>query len=569
MVTILTATQLRAFLVVLVSLLGSRAARSQCATCSTTLTDNVGDYVARPGEVICILAGTTYTHTLSVPSDGVTICNSGSLTGTLSVRAGVVGTVLNNTGSIATNSLLLAAATTINNGSSDGGTTVVAGATWSGYLPSTITVPPTIHNYATSTVQLQPVAGATITNAPGATWNGYLTTSGNLAITNAGTWRSQIQEAGNSPTISIVHNGGSWTGGLGGGSGSLRITNNATWTQGFNFPDGRANTFVTAPGATATFSGYLGLGGTVLLTNSGTMSLANGMGALGAGSRLTNAAGSTFAVAYDFVNQGTVSNLGTLTASGNFFNSGTITGPAAQPRGQVQAAGYTVNNGSFGADGSYLDFCDSTPPTPASNGFDAPGGTIGSNVSFCAATASTQPLPVTLSSFTATLRAETVLVQWTTASELNNQEFVLERSADGRQYQALQTLAGRGTVLTASTYATTDTQPLPGLSYYRLRQVDLNGTRSYSPTVSISRAAATISAYPNPTPGGLTLDLRPLPTGSCTVRLFTLPGQVVRTLALASGQPQPLSLATLPTGTYLLEVTSPTQGRSVQRIVKN
>jgi len=569
MVINFTTTQLRALLLVLLGLLGSRAAWSQCATCSTTLTDNVGDYVARPGEVICILAGTTYSRTLSVPSDGVTICNSGSLTGTLSVSAGVVGTVLNNTGSIATNNLLLAAATTINNGSSDGGTTVVAGATWSGYLPGTITVPPTIHNYATSTVQLQPVAGATITNAAGATWSGYLTTSGNLTITNAGTWTTQLQEAGNSPTISLVHNGGSWTGGLGGGSGSLRITNNATWTQGFNFPDGSANAFTTAAGATATFNGYLGLGGTVALTNSGTMNVANGMGAIGAGSRLTNAAGSTFAVAYDFVNQGTVSNLGTLTASGNFFNNGIITGPVALPRGQVQAAGYTVNNGGFAADGSYLDFCDGTPPSPASSGFDSRGGTVGSNVSFCAAAASTQPLPVTLTGFTATLRAETVLVQWTTASELNNKEFVLERSADGRQYQALQTLAGRGTMLTASTYTTTDTQPLPGLSYYRLRQVDLSGAVVYSPAASVSRAVAIISAYPNPTPDILTLDLRALPAGPCSVRLLSLPGQVVLMRALASGQAQPLSLATLPAGTYLLEVASPTQGRSMQRIVKN
>jgi hypothetical protein len=569
MVTIFTATQLRACLLVLVGLLSSRAAWSQCATCSTTLTDNVGDYVARPGEVICILAGTTYSHALSVPSDGVTICNSGSLTGTLRVGAGVVGTVINNTGSIATNDLLLAAATTINNGSSDGGATVVAGATWSGYLPGTILVPPTIYNYATISVQLQPVAGATITNAPGATWNGYLTTSANLTITNAGTWSTQIQEAGNSPTISIMHNGGSWTGGIGGGSGSLRITNNATWTQGFNFPDGSANAFTTAAGATTTFNGYLGLGGTVALTNNGTMNVATGMGAIGAGSRLTNAASSTFAVTYDFVNQGTVVNLGALTASGNFTNNGTFTGPAALPRGQVQAAGYTVNNGSFGADGSYLDFCDGTPPAPASNGFDARGGTIGANVSFCAATASTQPLPVTLTSFTATLRAETVLVQWTTAAELNNQEFVLERSADGRQYQALQTVAGRGTVLTASTYTTTDSQPLPGLSYYRLRQVDLDGTRRYSPAASVRRTAATISAYPNPTPDALTLDLRALPAGPCTVRLLNLPGQLVLAQALAGGQAQPLSLAALPAGTYLLEVSSPAQGRSVQRIVKN
>ena len=570
MITIPTYLNLRVSFLLLMSLLGSRLTWGQCTSCTTTLTDRTNNYTAKRGEVICILAGTTFTGTINVPQDDVTICNGGTLTGTISVNAGTVGTVIHNTGTIATNNLRLDAATTINNGSADGGTTVVAGAMWSGYLPGTISVPPIIRNYATSTVQLQPVAGATITNAPGATWNGYLTTSGSLTITNAGTWSSQIQEASNSPTISIIHNGGSWTGGLGGGSGSLRITNNATWTQGFNFPSGSANAFTTAVGATTTLNGYLGMGGTVALTNNGKMNIANGMGAIGTGSRLANAAGGTFAVTYDFVNQGAVANMGKFTASGNFTNGGTFTGPAALPRGQVQAAGYTVNTGSFGADGSYLDFCDSTPPATGSDGFDSRGGTIGNNVSFCAASASTQPLPVALTAFTATLRAETVLLQWVTASEQNNQEFVLERSADGRQYQALQTLAGRGTVLTASTYTTTDTQPLPGLSYYRLRQMDLDGIRHYSSAVAVNRAAAaTISAYPNPTPDALTLDLRALPVATCAVRLRSLPGQVVLTQSLAGGLAQPLSLATLPAGTYLLEVESPTQGRSVQRIVKN
>lgn len=541
----------------------ANSARAQCTTCSTTLTAKTNNYTAKRGEVVCIPAGVTFTGTINVPQDGVTICNSGTITGTISVNSGTVGTVINNVGSISTNTIRLDAATVLNNGSSDGGTTVVAGASWGGYLGGTITAAPTINNYAGWQAQVQPLPGGTINNRSGATWNAYLTTSAALTITNAGTWSSQIQEASNSPTISIVQNGGNWSGGVGGGSGSLRITNNANWTQGFNFPSGGSNAFTTASGATATFNGYLGLAGTVALLNSGTMNLTGGMAALGGASSLTTTAGSRFAVTGDFTNQGTVANLGTLSSTGNFTNSGTITGAAARPSGAIRAAGYTVNSGNFGANGSFLDFCDSTPPTPASNGFDSRGGTVGSNVTFCSAAA----LPVVLTSFGAQLRQGQVVVQWTTASEVNNKEFVVERSADGRQFEALQTVAGRGTLATASTYTATDAQPLPGLGYYRLRQVDLDGTRTYSPVASVSRAAA-FGAYPNPTPDALALDLSALPAGPCAVRLLSLPGQVVLSQTLAGGQAQALSLAHLPAGTYLLEVTSAGQGRSVQRVVK-
>ncbi len=547
---------------------GAVPAWGQCTSCSTVVSSSVGSYSPSAGSTVCIPAGTTYGGTIEVTQNGVTICNSGTFTGTLNVAAGVTGTVINNVGTVSTGNLHVNAPTVLNNGSSDGGTTVASGASWSGYLGGNVVAAATINNYASWTAALQPLAGGTIDNRPGATWDAYLTTSANLAITNAGTWKTQIQEGGNSPTISITQNGGSWTGSLGGGSGSLRITNNATWTQGFNFPSGSANAFTAAAGSTTNLNGYLGMGGTVTLVNNGTMNMLNGMGSVGATSSLTIGASGTFAVTGDFSNDGTVLNKGTLTASANFFNNGTgnITGPAAPPRSQVRASSYTVNNGSFGADGSYLDFCDGTPPTPASNGFDSRSGAVGNNVTFCAASSSTQPLPVTLTSFTATPQADAVLLRWATASELNNKEFVVERSADGRQYRALQTLAGRGTVLTASAYAATDAQPLPGLSYYRLRQVDLNGTSSYSPAVSVSRATAS-AAYPNPTADVLTLDLRVLPASPCAVRLRSLPGQVVLAQTLTGGQAQPLSLATLPVGTYLLEMES-IQGRSVQRIVK-
>jgi len=539
----------------------SAAAWGQCATCATTLAGNT-NYSAKRGETVCILANTTFSGTLNVVQDNVTVCNSGTVSGTISVNAGSAGTVINNFGTFSPGTLSLKAATTLNNGSAS-----VASATWGGYIGGSIAVAPTITNYGTWNAQMQPLPGGTIRNQPGATWNAYLSTSANLAITNAGTWSTQVQEGGNSPTISIVHNGGSWTGVLGEGSGSLRLTINAPWTMGFNFPSGAGNTLTTAAGTSSTFTAGLGTGGTLALVNNGTLSLPSGMGTLGSTSSLVNAAGATLDVTGDLYIRGTLANRGAITVSHDFQNyaGGVVTGPTALPRGTFRVANYTVNAGSFGADGSYLDFCDGTPPTPASNGFDSRGGTVGSNVIFCTSNAA---LPVTLTSFTAQLRQGQVLVQWATASELNSKEFVVERSADGLAFEALQTVASTGSGVTARTYATTDAQPLPDVAYYRLRQVDQDGTRAYSPVVSVRGGVAAFAAYPNPTADALTLDLRTRPAGPCSVRLLSLPGQVLLAQTLAGGQPHQLSLAHLPAGTYLLEVASAAQGSRVQRVVK-
>jgi len=553
-----------------------RLSWAQCNCTQTIAADPAYQSVITVSSgTVCINSGVTLQNaTIRVTGNDVTICNQGTIGdnysgngyGVIEVDNGLTGVVINNLGIINAQTMRLHAPVALNNGSSDGGATVVASATWQSNLMGTFDVAPVIKNYASWQAQVHALPGGTITNASGATWSGYLSANAALAITNAGTWSSQVQEAGNSPTISIMHSGGGWSGGVGGGSGSLRITNNGTWTVGFNFPGGSSNTFTNGAGASAAFDNYWGLGGVVAIANNGTLTLASGMGTLASGSSLTMAAGSTLSITGDLTNEGTILNQGTI-SSANFTNTGTITGPTFLRRGRFMASGYTVNNGRFGADGSYLDFCDSTPPTPASQGFDARGGTIGSGVTYCAGSVS--PLPVTLVSFTVQPRPGQALLQWATASERTNDKFVIERSADGRSFAAVQTVAGHGTTAVAQAYTYLDAQPLPGLSYYRLRQVDLDGASAYSPVLSSRQAAAeTALLSPNPTAGPLTLDLRAQPTSTCEVRVLNTLGQVLLTETLPGGQLQPLTLSRLPAGTYLVQLRSPGQGYQVQRVLK-
>ena len=109
-------------------------------------------------------------------------------------------------------------------------------------------------------------------------------------------------------------------------------------------------------------------------------------------------------------------------------------------------------------------------------------------------------LPVELSSFTAVPTSHAVELNWTTASELNNDRFVLERSADGQHFFALSEHKGQGNSYDQTTYQAIDHDPLAGRSFYRLTQIDFDGTQSFSPVVTVEWGIdqATARLFPNP-----------------------------------------------------------------------
>jgi hypothetical protein len=91
-----------------------------------------------------------------------------------------------------------------------------------------------------------------------------------------------------------------------------------------------------------------------------------------------------------------------------------------------------------------------------------------------------QPLPIELLYFTATPVNSAVRCEWATMSETNNDFFTLERSRDALNFESIGTLAGAGTTTQQNTYSFRDENPFEGLSYYRLRQTDFDGTSTTS-----------------------------------------------------------------------------------------
>ncbi|MBX2965512.1 MAG: hypothetical protein KF845_05145 [Cyclobacteriaceae bacterium] len=116
-----------------------------------------------------------------------------------------------------------------------------------------------------------------------------------------------------------------------------------------------------------------------------------------------------------------------------------------------------------------------------------------------ASTDALNPLPVELEWFRASITPETsVLLEWRTASELNNEAFEVERSKDGFEFTSIARINGAGTTSQKTDYSMLDEQPLQGLSYYRLKQIDFDGTFTYSILRSVRRGDDPFIVYPNP-----------------------------------------------------------------------
>jgi hypothetical protein len=187
------------------------------------------------------------------------------------------------------------------------------------------------------------------------------------------------------------------------------------------------------------------------------------------------------------------------------------------------------------------------------------------------------PLPVQLVDFTAQPAADgrSARLAWNTASEVNNAYFEVERSLDGATYAPLGRVAGQGGKTTATAYAFVDQQAPAGLVYYRLRQVDLDGTATYSPVrpvrLGAADAAGRVSLYPNPAQASTTLDLSALPAAaSYQVQVLDATGRQVQRLLVAGGQAQSLDLSPLAPGllTVLVTGTQTADGTSFRQALR-
>lgn len=166
------------------------------------------------------------------------------------------------------------------------------------------------------------------------------------------------------------------------------------------------------------------------------------------------------------------------------------------------------------------------------------------------------PLPVELIGFEGKTIGETNHLTWRTATEMNNDRFEVERSADGERFDRIGEVAGAGNSQHVTRYAATDHQPLNGLNYYRLMQVDMDGSFTYSPMIVLDNKHGTDDDCLI-----RTLDADGLFVLHCTVpdnamlELFSPVGQPLQLRRFDGGGTQEVDLRAFASGVYFVRIS--------------
>jgi hypothetical protein len=189
----------------------------------------------------------------------------------------------------------------------------------------------------------------------------------------------------------------------------------------------------------------------------------------------------------------------------------------------------------------------------------------------------TDPIPVELAQFTATLDAGRVQLRWTTASETNNAGFEVEREIASGAFEGLGFVDGVGTTSETQDYRFTD-RALPFTAEtlrYRLRQVDHDGTTAYSAVVEVQRAAPTQlelqTPFPNPAYGVATIRYALPDPAPARLEVYDLLGRPVRSWASpeeAAGRNEyRLDTRRLSAGTYFVRLVAGRDVRTTRLVI--
>ncbi|HEX6432198.1 MAG TPA: T9SS type A sorting domain-containing protein, partial [Niastella sp.] len=171
------------------------------------------------------------------------------------------------------------------------------------------------------------------------------------------------------------------------------------------------------------------------------------------------------------------------------------------------------------------------------------------------------PLPITLLDFDAKPQQSGVHVNWTTTEELNNSYFEVQRSNDGVHFETIGKVNGCGSCQIVMQYSFDDWHPYTATSYYRLKQVDVDGGYSYSKVATVKfflQTIAELSLYPNPGDGHFLMKIQN--TGNrkqIQVSISNASGNLVQQLhpVIVPAENQlTIDLSKQPAGMYLIQV---------------
>jgi hypothetical protein len=250
-------------------------------------------------------------------------------------------------------------------------------------------------------------------------------------------------------------------------------------------------------------------------------------------------------------------NFNHLTApiDGNIFNFTNITPTASMPL-NINGAGYTGTINGV----AYVEFSGLTSFSGGGGGF---GFSTWDNVA----------LPIELVSFTGQDFEGYNQLFWSTASELNNEYFIIESSATGENFEEVERVQGAGNSTQTLHYSLKDYNYSP-TTYYLLKQVDFDGTVTSHQVIVVNRKELygnlSLNVFPNPTNGELTIRANTLNAGEYEIRVVNTLGMTVhveRTYLIEGVNDRTIDFSHLAKGIYSIEINSG-QDRKVVRFVK-
>lgn len=164
------------------------------------------------------------------------------------------------------------------------------------------------------------------------------------------------------------------------------------------------------------------------------------------------------------------------------------------------------------------------------------------------------PLPIELLSFSGVTEGDVNILEWSTATEVNNDYFTVERSIDGIEFSELVQVDGAGTSLQVNNYTARDEDRFEGVTYYRLKQTDMDGQFDYSNIIALdNRELADITVFPSPAEDMITVSLVKKPSAAMDVTVRNAVGKVVLVTEI-SKKVETLDVSDLPGGMYFISM---------------
>jgi len=184
---------------------------------------------------------------------------------------------------------------------------------------------------------------------------------------------------------------------------------------------------------------------------------------------------------------------------------------------------------------------------------------------------SNAPLPVAFSLFNANCANNNVTLTWKTANETNSSEFAIEKSANGREWTTIATVAGAGQSSTERSYSYTD-RSSNGNSFYRIAQQDIDGKKTYTSVLkSNCGGEQTFTVFPNPVTDRATVTINSSQNTKLNLSIVDSRGTLVRkqqTLLPQGNSQVTINLSGLAKGIYTLQAEWNDE-RSTAKLIKN